>query len=136
MANFGAQKCAIIKNGECRKKVNIEERSLGFAIRIVKLKDYLVKEIKEYELAKQILKSGTGIGANIAEAQQAQSKADFLSKMNIALKECTETKYWLRVLKGSKKLTEHEFESVYNECVEIEKILSAIVKTTKSRLEK
>ena len=116
--------------------VNIEERSLDFAIRIVKLKDYLVEEIKEFELAKQILKSGTSIGANIAEAQQAQSKADFLSKMNIALKECTETKYWLRVLKGSKKLTEHEFESVYNECVEIEKILSAIVKTTKSRLEK
>ncbi len=77
--------------------VNIEERSLDFAIRIVKLKDYLVEEIKEYELAKQILKSGTSIGANIAEAQQAQSKADFLSKMNIALKECTETKYWLRV---------------------------------------
>ena len=84
--------------------VNIEERILDFAIRIVKLKDYLVEEIKEYEIAKQILKS--------------------------------ETKYWLRVLKGSKKLTEHEFESVYNECVEIEKILSAIVKTTKSRLEK
>ncbi len=115
---------------------NIEERSLDFAIRIVRLKDYLVEEVKEYELARQILKAGTSIGANVAEAQQAQSKADFLSKMNIALKECTETKYWLRVLKGAKKLTEHEFKSIYNECVEIEKILSAIVKTTKSKLEK
>lgn len=67
--------------------VNIEERSLDFAIRIVKLKDYLLEEIKEFELAKQILKSGTSIGANIAEAQQAQSKADFLSKMNIAFNE-------------------------------------------------
>lgn len=116
--------------------VDIEERSLDFAIRIVNLKDYLVEEIKEYDLARQILKAGTSIGANIAEAQQAQSKADFLSKMNIALKECTETKYWLKGLKGSEKLTEHEFESIYNECVEIEKILSAIVKTTKSKLEK
>ena len=128
--------CRNYKNDGCRIMVNVEERSLAFAIRIVKLRDYLYETVKEYDLGRQILRSGTSIGANVAEAQQAQSKADFLSKMNIALKECAETKYRLRVLKGSKKLTECEFESVYNECVEIEKILSAIVKTTKSRLGK
>ena len=115
---------------------NIEERSFDFAVRIVKLKDYLFETVKEYDLGRQILRSGTSIGANIAEAQQAQSQADFLTKMNIALKECTETKYWLRLLKATKKLTEHEVKSIYDECVEIEKILYAIVRTTKNNLQK
>ena len=115
---------------------NIEERSFDFAVRIVKLKDFLFENKKEYEIGRQILRSGTSIGANVAEAQQAQSQADFLTKMNIALKECTETKYWLRLLKATKKLTEHEVKSIYDECVEIEKILYAIVRTTKNNLQK
>ncbi len=115
---------------------NIEERSFDFAVRIVKLKDYLFEHIKEYDLGRQVLRSGTSIAANVAEAQQAQSQADFLTKMNIALKECTETKYWLRLLKATEKLTEHEAKSIYDECVEIEKILYAIVRTTKNNLQK
>ena len=115
---------------------NIEERSFDFAVRIVKLKDFLFENKKEYEIGRQILRSGTSIGTNVAEAQQAQSQADFLTKMNIALKECTETKYWLRLLKATKKLTEHEVKSIYDECVEIEKILYTIVRTTKNNLQK
>lgn len=115
---------------------DIEERSFDFAVRIVKLKDFLFENKKEYEIGRQILRSGTSIGANVAEAQQAQSQADFLTKMNIALKECTETKYWLRLLKATDKLTEHEINSIYDECVEIEKILYAIVRTTKNNLQK
>ena len=115
---------------------NIEERSFDFAVRIVKLKDFLFENKKEYEIGRQILRSGISIGANVAEAQQAQSQADFLTKMNIALKECTETKYWLRLLKATKKLTEHEVKSIYDECVEIEKILYTIVRTTKNNLQK
>ena len=115
---------------------DIEERSFDFAVRIVKLKDFLFENKKEYEIGRQILRSGTSIGANVAEAQQAQSQADFLTKMNIALKECAETKYWLRLLKATDKLTEHEIKSIYDECVEIEKILYAIVRTTKNNLQK
>jgi len=115
---------------------NIEERSFDFAVRIEKLKDHLFETVKEYDLGRQILRSGTSIGANVAEAQQAQSQADFLTKMNIALKECTETKYWLRLLKATDKLTEYEIKSIYDECVEIEKILYAIVRTTKNNLQK
>lgn len=115
---------------------DIEERSFDFAVRIVKLKDFLFENKKEYEIGRQILRSGTSIGANVAEAQQAQSQADFLTKMNIALKECTETKYWLRLLKATDKLTVHEIKSIYDECVEIEKILYAIVRTTKNNLQK
>ncbi len=115
---------------------NIEERSFDFAVRIVRLKDYLFEHKKEYEIGRQILRSGTSIGANVAEAQQAQSQADFLTKMNIALKECTETKYWLRLLKATDKLTEHEVQYIFDECVEIEKILYAIVRTTKNNLQK
>lgn len=115
---------------------NIEERSFDFAVRIVKLKDYLFESVKEYDLGRQILRSGTSIGANVAEAQQAQSQADFLTKMNIALKECTETRYWLKLLKATDKLSEREVKSIYNECIEIEKILYAIVRTTKNNLQK
>ncbi len=70
----------------------IEDRSFDFAVRIVKLKDFLIEEKKEFDISRQILRSGTSIGANVSEAQQAQSQADFLTKMNIALKEAAETK--------------------------------------------
>ena len=109
----------------------IEQKSFQFAVRIVKLYKYLSERKKEYILSKQLLRSGTSIGANIAESQQAQSRADFLSKLEIALKEASETKYWLRLLKETDYLTLSEFDSIYPDCVEIEKILVSIVKATK-----
>lgn len=114
----------------------IEEKSFDFAVRIVNLKDYLINERKEFDLSRQILRSGTSIGANVSEAQQAQSQADFLSKINIALKEAAETKYWLKLLRATDKLTEKETESILSECVEIEKILYSIVRTTKAKINK
>ena len=109
----------------------IESKSFEFAIRIVNLYKYLNEHKKEYILSKQILRSGTSIGANIAEAQQAQSKADFISKISIALKETTETKYWLRLLQATEYLTENETKSIMDDCIEIEKILVTILKTAK-----
>ena len=78
--------------------ITVEQKSFQFAVRIVRLYKYLRSVKKEFVLAKQLLRSGTSIGANVAEAQQAQSRADFISKMNIALKETAETNYWLRLL--------------------------------------
>ena len=109
----------------------IEKKSFDFAVRIYFLNEYLIKEKKAYTFAKQVLKSGTSIGANIAEAQHAQSKADFISKMSIALKETAETVYWLRLLKATKVLNEKEAESLLNDSSEIYRILSSIVKTSK-----
>ena len=109
----------------------IEEKSFFFAVRMVKLSEYLRKEKKEFVLSKQLLRSGTSIGANIAESQQAQSRADFLSKLQIALKETTETKYWLRLLNATDYLPKIVFESVYADCTEIEKILTSIIKSIK-----
>ena len=109
----------------------IEKKSFDFAIRIVKLYKYLCDKKKEYVLSKQVLRSGTIIGANVAEAQQAQSKADFISKISIALKETTETKYWLRLLNASDYLSDNEIKSILSDCVEIEKILTTILKFSK-----
>ena len=111
----------------------IEDKSFDFAVRIVKLNKYLNEQKKEFVLSKQLLRSGTSIGANIAEAQQAQSNADFLSKMNISLKEAAETKYWIRLLKATDYLTESETQSILSECIEIEKLLYSIVRTSKSK---
>ncbi len=111
----------------------IEEKSFDFAVRIVKLNKYLIEQKREFVLSKQLLRSGTSIGANIAEAQQAQTKADFLTKINISLKETAETKYWLRLLIATDYLDENETRSLLDECVEIEKILYSIVRTTKNK---
>ena len=110
----------------------IETKSFRFAIRVVNLYKYLCNEQKEYTLSKQLLRSGTSIGANVAEAQQAQSRADFISKLSIALKETTETKYWLRLLHATDYITCAEFDSVMSDCVEIEKLLVSIIRTTKN----
>ena len=111
----------------------IEEKSFLFAIRIVKLNQYL-REVKgEFVLSKQLLRCGTSIGANVAESQQAQSRADFISKMSIALKETSETKYWLRLLSATEYISEAELESIYQSCIEIEKILVTIVKSAKQQ---
>ena len=109
----------------------IEKKSFDFAIRIVRLYKYLCDKKKEFVLSKQLLRSGTSIGANVAEAQQAQSKADFISKISIALKETTETKYWLRLLSATDYLSDVETKSILADCVEIEKILTTILKSSK-----
>ena len=109
----------------------IAEKSFSFAIRIVNLYKYLHTQKREFIMAKQLLRCGTSIGANIAESQNAQSTADFLSKLNIALKEATETKYWLRLLHSTEYLSNEQFDSIHSDSVEIEKILVAIVKSIK-----
>ena len=109
----------------------IEVKSFDFAVRIIKLCIYLQTDKKEYVLSKQLLRSGTSIGANIVEAQQAQSRPDFISKMSISLKEAVETNYWLRLLKASNFLSENEYTSIISDCAEIEKLLTSIVKTSR-----
>ena len=109
----------------------VERKSFCFAVRIVKLCEYLRNTQKEYVLSKQLLRSGTSIGANIAEAEQAQSRADFIAKMNIALKEAVETNYWLRLLQATDYLSEKEFSSIHTDCRELEKMLTAIIKTAR-----
>ena len=109
----------------------IEEKSFEFAIRIVNLCKYLNETKKEFVLSKQLLRSGTSVGANVAEAEQAQSTPDFVSKMSIALKEASETKYWIRLLASTSYLTEVETVSILNDCVELEKILVSIIKSSK-----
>lgn len=106
------------------------EKSKKFAVRIIKFYQYLQDEKHEYVLSKQLLRSGTAIGANIAESVNAQSKKDFLSKINIALKEATETKYWLEILYEA-EIGNKEFESLTTDCTELEKILTSAVKTIK-----
>lgn len=110
----------------------ITEKSFQFAVRVVKLCKHLRSSKKEYILSKQLLRAGTSIGANVAEAQQAQSKADFISKFNIALKEATETKYWLKLLHATEYLSDFEFHSIIADCVEVEKILVSIVKSSRN----
>lgn len=101
-------------------------------MRIVKVYEYLCSEKKEYTMSKQLLRSGTSIGANIAESQQAESRPDFIAKRNIALKEAVETNYWLRLLYATNFLSNAEFSSIMDDCREIEKLLTAILKSTKS----
>lgn len=113
----------------------VKEKSFDFAIRIVKLYKYLMEEKKEFVLSKQILRSGTSVGANINEAQQAQSKKDFLMKMNIALKECTETKYWIELLSATDYINQEQKDSIIKDCIELEKLLTSIVKTTSTQMD-
>jgi len=109
----------------------IVDKSFQFAVRIVKLYKHLCAERKEFTLSKQLLRSGTSIGANVTESQQAQSRADFLSKLNIALKETSETKYWLKLLQATDYLTEKEANSMLLDCTELEKLLVSIIKKLK-----
>ena len=111
---------------------NIEHKSFLFSVRIVKLARYLQEEKREYILSKQLIRSGTSIGANVVESQQAQSRADFISKLSIALKEACETNYWLRLLQATDYLSDSEFSSIIADCKELEKILTSISKTTRS----
>ena len=110
----------------------VKDKSLEFAVRIVNLYKFLVNEQKEFVMSKQILRSGTSIGANIREAEQAQSRADFINKLNIALKEANETEYWLELLIRTEYITREQYESFNNESTEINKLLISIIKTTKN----
>ena len=112
-------------------KQTIQIKSFQFAVRIVNLCRYLQTEENEYILSKQLLRSGTSIGANVAESQQAQSRPDFISKLNIALKEASETDYWLRLMHETKYLSQKQFESMITDCSELERLLTSIIKTAK-----
>ncbi|MBQ9902282.1 MAG: four helix bundle protein [Clostridia bacterium] len=107
------------------------EKSLKFAARIVKLNQYLIKQKHETVISKQIVRSGTSIGANANEAIYGVSKADFIAKLQISLKETAETEYWLRLLVMSEYITEAEGDSLINDCLEIKRILVATLNTAK-----
>lgn len=109
----------------------VADKSKSFAIRIIKFYKYLCDEKKEYILSKQILRSGTSIGANIRESKNAQSKADFINKMNIALKEADETAYWLELLWESEIIEKSQVKDLYELNTELIKLLTAIIKSSK-----
>jgi four helix bundle protein len=113
----------------------IAELSKQFALRIIKLYKYLLTDKKEYVMAKQVYRSGTSIGANIAESKNAQSKADFISKLSIALKEASETEYWLELLCDSETISEKEFKSLSQDLNVIIGTLIKIIKKTKENME-
>ncbi|MEE1161440.1 MAG: four helix bundle protein [Acutalibacteraceae bacterium] len=111
----------------------IVDKSKFFAIRIVRAYKYLTAEKNEYVLSKQLLRSGTSIGANVKEATRGQSKPDFYSKLNIALKEASETEYWLEILYETEYIDKKLFESINEDCQELIKLLVSITKTQKQK---
>ncbi|MBQ8360749.1 MAG: four helix bundle protein [Bacteroidaceae bacterium] len=113
-----------------------QQKTYAFAIRIVNLYRYMCKEQYEYILSKQLLRSGTAVGAIVSEGVHAQSRADFLNKMNVALKEAQESEFWIRLLHDTDYLTDEMFESIHEDCVEIVKLLTSIVKTLKDSMGK
>lgn len=112
----------------------IKVKSFNFALRIVKMYQYLCEQKKEFVLSKQILRSGTSIGANIREAEQGQSKADFIHKLSISLKEANETDYWLELLFRSNYIDDSDYISMKADVDELLKLLVSIIKTSKSNL--
>jgi len=112
----------------------LKEKSYHFAIRVVKLYQFLKDEKKEFTLSKQILRSGTSIGANVEEAIGAQSQKDFFMKLNIVYKESRETHYCLRILHDTNYIDDKQFNSIINDCEELLKITGTIIKTMKSKL--
>ncbi|MBR2278930.1 MAG: four helix bundle protein [Eubacterium sp.] len=111
----------------------VEEKTFDFAKRIVNLRKHLVSKYNEYALSEQVMRSGTSIGANVIEAQNARTNSEFISKISIAQGECSETKYWIRLLHETNYISEKEYESLYCECDEIYKILSSILLTSKNK---
>ncbi|MFA6571053.1 MAG: four helix bundle protein [Bacteroidota bacterium] len=109
----------------------IVEKSYNFAIRIINLYKFLTNEKKEYVVSKQILKSGTSIGANINESQSAESKMDFVHKLSISAKEARETDYWLKLLKDTNFIDIKMFDSISKDCKEILRIINSIILTSK-----
>ena len=111
-------------------KIITFDKSKAFALRIIRLYKFLKEERNEFILSKQLIRSGTSIGANIAEAEHAISTKDFIAKLYIALKEAAETKYWLDLLKEADYLTTEEYNSIVIDCEELIKLLTSITKTT------
>jgi four helix bundle protein len=111
----------------------VKDKSYLFALRIIKLYQYLAENKKEYVLSKQVLRCGTAVGAMVREGEQAESKADFIHKMAISLKEANETEYWLNLIKDSDYIDKKMFDSLVNDCKELIALLTAIIKTTKSK---
>jgi four helix bundle protein len=116
------------------KDKTIYKLSLDFAVRIVNLYKYLTNEKKEFVMSKQILRSGTSIGANANEGQCAQSLPDFLTKFQISYKEVNETKYWLDLLYMTEYIDENQYESICTDCDQLKKILSSITKSTREKI--
>ena len=123
----------IIATGKVKDSL-LRDKSFAFALRIVKLNKYLIDERREFTLSKQVLRSGTSIGANIEEAVHAQSRIDFIHKLSIAQKEASETNYWLRLLKESDMLNAKLGLSLLGDCEELQRLLAASIKTAKSKL--
>lgn len=109
----------------------LEEKTLNFSVRIYNLCHFLNEEKQEFKIANQVFRSGTSIGANIAESQCAISRKDFLAKVYISLKECKETLYWLKLLYRVRLLIKPQFDSIYNDCDELMRLLTSITKTTR-----
>lgn len=114
------------------KSNEVSEKSFAFALRIIKLYKYLTEQQREFVLSKQLLRSGTAVGALIREAEQAESHADFIHKMAIALKEANETAYWIDLLNQSGYIDVKGYESIYPEIVELLKLLTSIIKSSKA----
>jgi four helix bundle protein len=109
----------------------VKEKSFSFAVRIVRLFQYLCQKKKEFVLSKQLLRCGTSVGAMVREAEHAETKADFKHKMAIAQKEINETIYWLQLLKETEYLSSEQFESINQDAIEIIKLITSIIKSTK-----
>jgi four helix bundle protein len=114
----------------------IKTKSFAFSIRIVKLYQYLCTDKKEYILSKQLMRSGTSVAALIREAEQAESRLDFKHKLSIAQKEINESIYWLELLRATDYLIDEQFASIYNDAIEIIKILTTIIKSTKLNIDR
>ena len=115
------------------KESVILDKSKAFALRIIKLYNYLNDQKCEYHLSKQLLRSGTSIGANVKECVFAQSKPDFTAKIFIAQKECAESEYWLELLYESGYMTKEEFDSIYGDCQELMRLIVASTKTLQGK---
>lgn len=119
-------------DGQLKQSV-LKDKSYQFALRVVNAYKHLACGQKEYVLSKQLLRSGTSIGANVTEATQAQSKLDFVHKLSISLKEAVETEFWLSLLKDSEFLTAAQADSLLHDCKELQRILTASIRTAKKR---
>ena len=113
----------------------LTKKSYLFGVRIVKMVKYIKCTPKEYGMLNQVFRSGTAIGALVSEAAYAQSQADFINKLSVALKECNETLYWLNILKDTEYLNEKEYESMNTDCREVLALLISSIKTTKQNIE-
>ena len=125
-----------MKNSRNRKDSLLHAKSYAFALRVISMNRYLREEVQEFVLSKQILRSGTAIGALIRESEFAQSQADFINKLSIALKEANETDYWLNLLHDSQYINDISFDSMGNDCDELITLLVSSIRTVKNNLKK